>query len=128
MNGNKYAKLKEENSFKIKCDTIFDFGEKMPKFKGGDTELLKYNMDRITPILAESKKEDGILISKLLYSVVISKDGEILDAEIISEIDNKIKAKLETEILKMPNWVAGEVNGQVECMKIKIPISCIKWE
>jgi len=120
--------FKETGSTKINCDSIFEFGEEMPKFIGGDSELLKYNMEKIAPIIGESNKRTGNLISKLNYSLTISKEGEILESEILSKVDEQLQDDLKNELNKMPNWIAGKVNGKNECMKIRIPISCIKWE
>jgi hypothetical protein len=113
---------------KVKCDTIFEFGEELPKFKGGGSELLKYNLDMIVPLVRESNKEAGKLITKLFYSLVISKEGEVVETEVLTEVEIELKNKLEKELRNMPNWIPGKVNGENVCMRIKIPISCIKWE
>ena len=118
----------ETENIKLNCDTIFEFGEEMPKFREGDSELLKYNMEKIAPIIGESNKKTGNLISKINYSILISKEGKVLESEILSDVDEELKSSLENELNKMPNWIAGKVNGKNECMKIKVPISCIKWE
>lgn len=120
--------LEKNQNLNTVCDSIFEFGEKMPKFKGGDAEFLNYNTKKIIPIVGELNKQNNNVISRLHYYLTISKDGKILDAEIITEIDEKFKGKLEKELLKMPKWIAGKVKGKAECMRIKIPISCIQWE
>lgn len=120
--------IKNKSISNVSCDSIFEYGEKMPNFKGGDIELLKYNTNKIIPIIDKANKKSEILISKLQYSLIISKQGKIISSEIITKIGKELKSELENELLKMPNWIAGEVNGKAECMKIKIPISCVKWE
>ena len=120
--------LNEPKPKKIGCDSIFKFGEEMPKFIGGDSELLKYNMEKIAPIIGESNKRTGNLISKLNYSLTISKEGEVVESEILSKVDEELEKDLKNELNNMPNWIAGKVNGKHECVKIRVPISCIKWE
>jgi len=112
----------------INCDSIFELGEQMPKFKGGDYELLEYTMKKIAPIIGRSNKRTGNLVSKLNYLLIISKEGKVLESEILSKVNKNLEDELKNELTNMPNWIPGKVNGQNECMKIRIPISCLKWE
>lgn len=113
---------------KIYCDSIFELGEEMPTFVEGDLALLKYTMDKITPIIGESNKKTGNMISKLYFSLIISKNGEVLEADILSKVGKQLEKDLEEELCNMPNWIPGKVNGSHECMRVRVPISCIKWE
>lgn len=120
--------INEGEKESVGCDSIFIFGEPMPKFEGGETDLMKYHAEKIIPIIAASNEETGNLISKLIYSLVISKEGEIVEVNIVSQVDEKLKSKLETELNNMPDWIAGKVNNRKECIKVMVPISCIMWE
>lgn len=110
------------------CDTVFIVGEKMSQFRGGEQELLKYNFNEIAPILSDFIEETGNVISKLKYSLVVSKTGEVIKANIKTEIPQKYKDRLKVKILAMPNWTPGEVRGEKVCMEVRVPINCIKWE
>ncbi len=110
------------------CDTVFEFGEELPVFKGGDMALLKYNMAKIIPIIGEANKRTGNLIARLYYSLIISKEGKVVEADILSNVDTQLEKKLISALKNMPDWIPGKVDGQYECMKITYPISCIKWE
>lgn len=110
------------------CDTIYESGNKMPEFKGGQMELLKYNREEIAPIIGAFNKRTGAQISKVYYSLIISKTGAVVGSEIRSDVDKQLKNDLQEAFKKMPLWTPGEVNGQNACMKINVPISCIKWD
>jgi len=110
------------------CDTIFTIGEVMPKFRGGDSALLEYNMKKIAPLIKKSNTRTGNLLSKLIYSLTISKEGKILESEILSKVDKQLEITLKNELVKMPNWIPGKVNDRTECMEVRVPITCLKWE
>jgi hypothetical protein len=120
--------LKNKELSKVECDSIFEIGEKMPEYKGGEMALVNYNINRIIPIIEEANKKSGNMITKLHYSLTISKEGKVVTSEIETDIEENLKMKLEKELLQMPYWIPGEVNGKEQCMKIRIPISCMKWE
>ncbi len=90
----------------VNCDSIFETGEELPKFKGGDLGLLKYNMDVIAPIIQESNRKNGSFISRINYSLLISKEGSVLESEILSNVDEQLRVSLEKQLNKMPDWIA----------------------
>ncbi len=125
--------VKEKNLIKgqtenTRCDTIFEFGELMPKFVGGDKELLMYTYEEIVPIIGASNKRTGNLISKVHFLLTISKQGKVIKSEVLTAINKQLKEQLESALYDMPDWIPGTVKGKKECMKVRVPINCMKWE
>jgi len=109
------------------CGSIFESGDEMPVFEGGESDLVKYNYDKIAPIIADNANRTEVLISKLNYSVIIDRNGQVLNPEIISSINDDLKKKIIQELLRMPDWTPGKVRGKSECFKITVPVR-IEWE
>ncbi len=119
--------IENKQILKVNCDSIYKSGEKMPRFTGGDVELIKYTTNKILPIINEANKVQKELITKIHSSLIISKEGKILSSTIITDLEKELKDKLEKALMKMPDWIPGEVNGKAECMKITIPMR-VEWE
>lgn len=96
--------------------------EKMPQFKGGDAELVKWLSREIKypEILKEIKKEGIVYIE-----FVVSETGEVLDVHELRGVrdapqftDEAIRA-----ISKMPLWIPGEQNGHKVPVIFTLPVN-----
>lgn len=85
-------KTKQTNRVQNCCDTVFESGDQQPKFEGGDLELLKYNIDKIAPILNNYNKRTGNLISNIRYALIISREGKVIGVDFITKMEEELKS------------------------------------
>lgn len=92
---------------------IFTVVEEMPKFPGGDAELLKFIAKSIKyPVIAQ---ENGIQ-GRVICAFVVNRDGSVVDAEVLRGVDPSLDKEALRVIGTMPKWTPGisrEVNQYV---------------
>lgn len=102
------------------AQTIFTVVEKMPKFPGGDTELLKFISKSIKyPVIAQ---ENGIQ-GRVICSFVVNRDGSVVDAEVVRGVDSSLDKEALRVIGTMPKWAPGEQRGKPVRVKYTVPIT-----
>lgn len=110
------------------CDSIYKVGTKMPMYKNEPIDLFHFIHNEIAPILTNSNIDKASLISRLFTELVISKNGEVLEVRILTQLNNDLETKLEKAFFQMQGWKPGKINEQKVCMKVMIPLRCIKWD
>jgi protein TonB len=98
---------------------VYEWVEEMPKFKGGEEELLKFIVSNIK--YPEIAKRTGIE-GKVFVSFVISKTGNIINAKIDKSIGGGCEEEALRIISNMPSWNPGKQNGVPVNVKVTIPI------
>ena len=102
------------------AQTIFTVVEEMPKFPGGDGELLKYIGKSIKyPVIAQ---ENGIQ-GRVICSFVVNRDGSIVDAEVVRGVDPSLDKEAIRVINTMPKWSPGKQRGKPVRVKYTVPIT-----
>ena len=91
---------------------IFTVVEEMPKFPGGDAELLKFISKSIRyPVIAQ---ENGIQVNR---------DGSIVDAQVLRGVDPSLDKEALRVINSMPKWSPGKQRGKPVRVKYTVPIT-----
>lgn len=99
---------------------IFTVVEEMPKFPGGDAELLKFIAKSIKyPVIAQ---ENGIQ-GRVICSFVVNRDGAIVDAEVLRGVDPSLDKEALRVISTMPKWTPGKQRGKPVRVKYTVPIT-----
>lgn len=99
---------------------IFTVVEEMPKFPGGDSELLKFIAKSIKyPVIAQ---ENGIQ-GRVICSFVVNRDGSVVDAEVLRGVDPSLDKEALRVISTMPKWTPGKQRGKPVRVKYTVPIT-----
>lgn len=102
------------------ASTVFVIVEDMPKFPGGEAELLRFvNKSIKYPVIAQ---ENGIQ-GRVTCSFVINRDGSVVDAEVLRGVDPSLDKEALRVINTMPPWEAGKQRGKPVRVKYTIPIT-----
>lgn len=99
---------------------IFTVVEEMPKFPGGDSELLKFIAKSIKyPVIAQ---ENGIQ-GRVICAFVVNRDGGVVDAEVLRGVDPSLDKEALRVIGTMPKWTPGKQRGKAVRVKYTVPIT-----
>ena len=99
---------------------IFTVVEEMPKFPGGDAELLKFIAKSIKyPVIAQ---ENGIQ-GRVICAFVVNRDGSVVDAEVLRGVDPSLDKEALRVIGTMPKWSPGKQRGKPVRVKYTVPIT-----
>ncbi|WP_099464297.1 MULTISPECIES: energy transducer TonB [Parabacteroides] len=102
------------------AQTIFTVVEEMPKFPGGDAELLKFLGKSVKyPVIAQ---ENGIQ-GRVICSFVINRDGSVVDAEVVRGVDPALDKEAIRVVNSMPKWTPGKQRGKPVRVKYTVPIT-----
>jgi len=99
---------------------IFTVVEEMPKFPGGDGELLQFiNKGIKYPVIAQ---ENGIQ-GRVIVTFVVNRDGSVVDAEVVRGVDPSLDKEALRVISTMPKWSPGKQRGKPVRVKYTVPIT-----
>ena len=99
---------------------IFTVVEEMPKFPGGDAELLKFIAKSIKyPVIAQ---ENGIQ-GRVICAFVVNRDGSVVDAQVLRGVDPSLDKEALRVIGTMPKWSPGKQRGKPVRVKYTVPIT-----
>jgi TonB family protein len=99
---------------------VFVVVEEMPKFPGGDSELLKFLNETIRyPKEAQDKGIQG----RVVTSFIVNEDGRISDIEIVKSIDPLLDAESVRVLQSMPLWTPGKQKGVAVAVKYTVPLT-----
>ena len=80
----------------------------MPKYPGGDQELLKYLAANLKyPIEAQQNKIEG----KVYIRFIVTEDGDIDKATVMKSLNKECDEEALRVIKGMPKWEPGKQNG-----------------
>lgn len=107
--------------------TVLTLVEKMPEYKGGDQELMKY---LATNIKYPTTENDDDLQFKIFATFVIDTVGKVRNPCILRPKYADRLTPIETEILRviesMHDWVPGMINEKKVPVRYTMPIN-ISW-
>ena len=104
----------------LSAQQIFTVVEEMPKFPGGDAELLKFIAKSIKyPVIAQ---ENGIQ-GRVICAFVVNRDGSVVDAEVLRGVDPSLDKEALRVIGTMPKWTPGKQRGKPVRVKYTVPIT-----
>ena len=100
-------------------ETIFTWAEEMPKFPGGDSELIKFfSQNLVYPEIAKRAEVEG----KVILSFVVDKSGNIVDIKVLKSIGAGCDEEAMRILKIMPVWIPGKQNGNPVFTRINIPV------
>jgi protein TonB len=99
---------------------IFIVVEEMPKFPGGDLELMKWiNKSVKYPVIAQ---ENGIA-GRVHMNFVINELGGIENIVVVRGVDPALDKEAIRVIKKMPKWQPGKQRGKAVKVSFSLPIN-----
>ena len=98
---------------------IYTVVEKMPEFKGGETELLKFLSQNIKyPILDQENGVSG----KVVIKFVVTKTGKIGEVKVLRSVSKLCDEEAIRVVKSLPNFIPGVVNGENVAVWYTLPI------
>lgn len=98
---------------------IYSVVDKMPKFPGGDPELLKYIKGSLKyPEKAKEDKIEGIVF----VTFVISPKGKVLNPKVVGSVHPLLDDEALRLVKEMPKWEAGMNGEQAVSVQYNLPI------
>jgi protein TonB len=100
-------------------EKIYTWAEEMPKFPGGDSELMKFfSQNLVYPEIAKRAGIEG----KVILSFIVDKNGNIVDVKVAKSIGAGCDEEA-TRVLKiMSRWIPGKQNGNPVLTRINLPV------
>ncbi len=99
---------------------IFVIVEEMPKFPGGDVELMRWiNKSVNYPVIAQ---ENGIS-GRVHLNFVINENGGIENIVVVRGVDPSLDKEAIRVIKKMPKWNPGKQRGKAVKVSFSLPIN-----
>ena len=99
---------------------VFRVVEVMPKFPGGDAELLKFIAKNVKyPQESQNKGEQG----RVICSFVVTKDGTLTNYKVIRGISPALDQEAVRVLQMMPRWTPGTQRGEPVAVKYTVPIT-----
>jgi len=100
-------------------ETIYTWAEEMPKFPGGDSELMKFFSQNLSyPEIAKRAGVEG----KVILSFIVDKNGNIVDVKVAKSIGAGCDEEAMRVLKIMPSWIPGKQNGNPVLTRINIPV------
>lgn len=101
-------------------DEVFVVVENMPQFPGGMKALIKFIGENVKyPAEAKKKEIEG----RVFVGFVIDKDGSVINARVLREVDPSLDAEALRVIKSMPKWKPGTKKGKEVKVSYTIPIN-----
>ncbi len=101
-------------------EQVFRVVEVMPKFPGGDAELLKFIAKNVKyPQESQNKGEQG----RVICSFVVTKDGTLTNYKVIRGISPALDQEAVRVLQMMPRWTPGTQKGKPVAVKYTVPIT-----
>jgi len=100
-------------------EKIYTWAEEMPKFPGGDSELMKFFSQNLSyPEIAKRAGVEG----KVILSFIVDKNGNIVDVKVAKSIGAGCDEEAMRVLKIMPSWIPGKQNGNPVLTRINIPV------
>ncbi len=101
-------------------EQVFVSVEQMPKFPGGDAELMKYIQEHLRyPTMAAENNIQG----KVVVQFVVTKNGSIGEVKVIRSRDQDLDKEAVRVVKSLPNFIPGRMNGQPVNVWYTLPIN-----
>ena len=101
-------------------EQVFQSVEQMPKFPGGDAELMKYIQEHLRyPTMAAENNIQG----RVVVQFVVTKNGSIGEVKVIRSRDQDLDKEAVRVVKSLPNFIPGRMNGQPVNVWYTLPIN-----
>ena len=99
---------------------IFTSVEQMPRFPGGEEELMKYISDNIKyPAVAMENNVQG----RVVVQFVVTRDGSIGEVKVARGKDPDLDREAVRVVKTLPKFIPGKMNGQAVNVWYTLPIT-----
>lgn len=100
-------------------EKIYTKVDKMPEYKGGDKELIKFIINNVTyPEDSKSKNIQG----KVFISFIVNTDGSLSDYNVEKSVNKELDDEALRVVKLMPVWIPGNEKGKPVKVKMQLPI------
>jgi len=100
-------------------ETIYTWAEEMPKFPGGDSELMKFfSQNLVYPEIAKRAGIEG----KVILSFIVDKNGNIVDVKVAKSIGAGCDEEAMRVLKIMSRWIPGKQNGNPVITRMNLPV------
>lgn len=101
-------------------EQVFQSVEQMPKFPGGDAELMKFIQEHLRyPTMAAENNIQG----RVVVQFVVTKNGSIGEVKVIRSRDQDLDKEAVRVVKSLPNFIPGRMNGQPVNVWYTLPIN-----
>lgn len=114
-NGNHQKEL----SASSKKNTVFQFVEQMPHFRGGQKKLFQYLVKHI--IYPKDAKEAQIQ-GTVMVQFIVSESGNLKNIKAVSQLGGGLEQEAIRVVKSMPQWIPGKQNGKNVAVSFNLPI------
>lgn len=113
------AELEEQKVIVAEEPKVFDIVEQMPKFPGGEAEMMKFIGENLRyPVVAQ---ESGIQ-GRVTIRFVVTADGSIDEVKVLRPLDPSCDREAIRVVQSMPKWTPGRQNGKNVAVYFTLPI------
>jgi protein TonB len=100
-------------------EKIYTWAEEMPKFPGGDSELMKFfSQNLVYPEIAKRAGIEG----KVILSFIVDKNGNIVDVKVAKSIGAGCDEEAIRVLKIMSRWIPGKQNGNPVVTRMNLPV------
>ena len=104
----------------LKEEQVYVQVDKMPQFRDGQVDLVKYLSKNIR--YPEQAKKDS-LKGNVLVEFIVTADGKVSNVNIKKSLNSECDKEALRVIKAMPNWIPGEKNGKKVAVLMNLPIN-----
>ncbi|MFK8046441.1 MAG: TonB family protein [Crocinitomicaceae bacterium] len=117
----KYYPLEKDTTADNSADTIFNYADKNPQYKGGDSEMASFIGRNF-----EYPEESRVMGQQgtAFVEFVVGTDGILSDIKIVKGVSDLIDDEVLRIIKAMPTWEPGVKDGKQVKTRFTIPIRC----
>ena len=110
----------EEKKPEPEKEEVFRAVEQMPRFPGGEAELMKYLSSHINyPTMAMENNVQG----RVVVQFVVTKTGKIGDVKVVRSVDRDLDKEAVRVCKTLPDFIPGKMNGQAVNVWYTLPVS-----
>jgi hypothetical protein len=108
--------------------SIYSIVTEAPKYRTGNSDLMKFMGEEVTPIVGKYDREGGSMTTRLAMDLVIDNKGKVIDVTFPkNELTEFCRAEIKKKLFTMNGWTAGKMEGKSVCSHLVVFISCFKW-
>jgi TonB family protein len=104
------------------ADKVYTIVEEMPKFPGGETQLLNYVAHNVK--YPATARENGIQ-GKVYVAFVIDTIGSVIEARVLRGIGGGCDEEALRVVNSMPKWAPGTQDGKPVRVQYNLPINFV---
>ncbi len=110
----------EEKKPEPEKEEVFRAVEQMPRFPGGEAELMKYLSTHINyPTMAMENNVQG----RVVVQFVVTKTGKIGEVKVVRSVDRDLDKEAVRVCKTLPDFIPGKMNGQPVNVWYTLPVS-----